>query len=577
VVEHLPDFRAQRKRVMELAGIYKANGKGQGLGKIVATYDYTDEAGTLLFQVVRFFPKTFRQRRPDGNGGWIWNLKDTRLVLYRLPDVLTAHHILIVEGEKDVETAYTLGLPPDWTVTCNPMGAGKWRTEFSNLLEGKQVLILPDADEPGRKHGQHVAQALMGRAKRVALLSLPEGVKDLSGWAEGKSGTDLTALLTGNSIHAYRPHPPHESNFHPVSADQLLSEPPEEIDWVLEDYLPVGGLGLLAGKPKEGKTTIGYELAVKVALGLPFLGRQTRKGAVLILALEEHAREVRMRLRNLGASELPNVFLHIGPLEPTATTLNSISAFAQEHCVCLILIDTLSTFWKIDNENDAAEMTRVIKPLLALPRNSGACVLLIHHARKSEGSYGDEIRGSGALFAAVDVALILKRHEVQNQRLLQAQSRYPETPSELVLELRETGYVALGDPASTGKHAKLAKLAGILSDSLEAADTIAKRAGLSQREGHRLLGILVKGGKAFREGKGVKNDPYRFRRNSIHAGGQPIGQESNSLKPDSIHAAPPSPCTNGIVPNVPEETGMTKIPTPQTLYPDDGEVITDET
>ncbi len=93
------------------------------------------------------------------------------------------------------------------------------------------------------------------------------------------------------------------------------------------------------------------------------------------------------------------------------------------------------------DENDAAEVTQAMKPLLALARDTGACVLLIHHARKSEGSYGDEIRGSGALFAAVDIAMILKRHEVQTQRVLHAISRYPETPAEIVLELRETGYV----------------------------------------------------------------------------------------------------------------------------------------
>jgi len=350
-------------------------------------------------------------------------------------------------------------------------------------------------------------------------------------------------VMTDNSIPAHKSNPSHESNFHPVSADQLLSEPPEEIDWVLEDYFPVGGLGLLAAKPKEGKTTIGYELAVKVALGLPFLGRQTRQGAVLILALEEHGREVRMRLRNLGAGELDGLFVHVGPLEPTATILDSVRTFAQEHGVRLILIDTLSAFWKIENENDAAEMTKAVKPLQTLARESGACVLLIHHARKSEGKHGDEIRGSGALFAAVDVALILKRHEVKTQRLLQAQSRYPETPSELVVELRESGYVALGDPASVGKATRLSKLTATLSEQWEQAEMIVKRAGLSTREGYRLLNILVEKGKVLRDGKGRKGSPYLFKRNSTHAGGHSLGQESNCTKPDSFHATPPSPCT----------------------------------
>jgi RecA-family ATPase len=93
----------------------------------------------------------------------------------------------------------------------------------------------------------------------------------------------------------------------------------------------------------------------------------------------------------------------------TPTVLASILSFLKEHDVKLVLADTLAAFWRIENENDAAEMTKVVKPLLQLARESGACVLLNYHARKSEGSYGDEIRGSGALFALVDVAILMKR------------------------------------------------------------------------------------------------------------------------------------------------------------------------
>jgi hypothetical protein len=50
---------------------------------IEAIYDYTDEKGALLSQVVRYFGKKFMQRQPNGHGGWIWNLDNVRRVLYR--------------------------------------------------------------------------------------------------------------------------------------------------------------------------------------------------------------------------------------------------------------------------------------------------------------------------------------------------------------------------------------------------------------------------------------------------------------------------------------------------------------
>jgi hypothetical protein len=79
--------------------------------KIVATYDYTDENGVLLYQSVRYEPKNFIQRRPDGKGDYIWNLQNTRLVLYRLPEVLAAEFVFIVEGEKTLKQSANKAIP----------------------------------------------------------------------------------------------------------------------------------------------------------------------------------------------------------------------------------------------------------------------------------------------------------------------------------------------------------------------------------------------------------------------------------------------------------------------------------
>jgi 5S rRNA maturation endonuclease (ribonuclease M5) len=143
--------------------------------EIVATYDYTDEHGTLLYQVVRFSPKGFRQRRPDGHGGWVWSLKGTRRVLFHLPQVLAAiaegREVWVAEGEKDVLALEKAGVV---ATTC-PMGAGKWRREYSETLAGARVMVVADADTAGHDHARHVARDLERHRATVAVVQPASG------------------------------------------------------------------------------------------------------------------------------------------------------------------------------------------------------------------------------------------------------------------------------------------------------------------------------------------------------------------------------------------------------------------
>ncbi len=154
--------------------------------RIADTYDYKDRGGKLLFQVVRYEPKDFRQRRPDGGVGWIYDLKDVDRVLYRLPELVTSGEraVFIVEGEKDADRLADLGL----VATCNPMGAGngKWHGSYTDQLAGRHVVILPDNDAPGCKHAQTVARSLMGVAASVRILEFPElpDKGDVSDWLD---------------------------------------------------------------------------------------------------------------------------------------------------------------------------------------------------------------------------------------------------------------------------------------------------------------------------------------------------------------------------------------------------------
>lgn len=183
-------------RDLFLDGGRAAKGSSKVARRIVARYDYVDEIGAMLSQVLRFDPKGFSQRRPDGHGGWIGNLDGTRRVLYRLPEVVKAAQVLVLEGEKDVETARSLG----YVATCNPGGAGKWQQEYTGALLGKEIIVIPDADEPGRKHAQQVLASLVGKVDSLKLVELP-GAKDLSEWHErGGLANQLMELIANSPI-----------------------------------------------------------------------------------------------------------------------------------------------------------------------------------------------------------------------------------------------------------------------------------------------------------------------------------------------------------------------------------------
>ncbi|MDP3939579.1 MAG: AAA family ATPase, partial [Deltaproteobacteria bacterium] len=175
----------------------KADGQGRdGAGRILATYDYTDGAGALLSQVVRFAPKDFRQRRPDERGGWIWSLEGVPRVLYRLPGLVEQGRVFWTEGEKDSDRLAGLGI----TATTSPGGAQAFRDEYAEQLArlgAQEVVILPDNDAPGRQYATAVARACRRHALQARVLALP-GLPpkgDVSDWLDaGHTREELEAL-----------------------------------------------------------------------------------------------------------------------------------------------------------------------------------------------------------------------------------------------------------------------------------------------------------------------------------------------------------------------------------------------
>jgi len=190
---------------LEWKDIYLDDGPGQHQKssrkkkrKIVNTYDYKDQEGKLLYQVVRFEPKSFMQRRPAGSDNWDWGLGDVERILYNLPAVLeTAQNnelVFLVEGEKDADNLIDMGL----TATCNAMGAGNWKGSYTKSLTGANVVIIPDHDGPGIEHANKVSVTLNKHDIEANILELPDlkEKEDVTDWLnKGNSKDDLLQLV----------------------------------------------------------------------------------------------------------------------------------------------------------------------------------------------------------------------------------------------------------------------------------------------------------------------------------------------------------------------------------------------
>jgi putative DNA primase/helicase len=315
--------------------------------RLVKTYDYTDADGALLFQVCRFVTsdgnKTFRQRRPDGKGDWIWGLGEMEPVLYQLPAVRAAvesgRRLFIVEGEKDADAL----TEQRYVATTAPMGAGKWREAFSAELRGAEVVILPDNDAPGRSHAEQVAASLTAAGATVRVVPLPNlpPKGDISDWLDAGHNLDALEALIGETPR-WGADPDAKDCWR---LDELL-----ENDAVMRPPMPIvprlvwaARSTLLAAGEKSGKSTLTGYLAAQVSRGRTFLGEPCESGVVLIVGLEEYIGDCARRLRDFDADPVRVHVMHKLPSDPDARP-SAIMARIQELRPVLVIVDSLIAY-----------------------------------------------------------------------------------------------------------------------------------------------------------------------------------------------------------------------------------------
>jgi hypothetical protein len=415
-------------------GPLKGNGSDRGAENIV-TYDYLDENGELLFQKVRGARKKFWQRKPNGAGGWVDKLGDTRKVIYRLPEVNEAigagYTIICVEGEKDADNLWKIGIP----ATCNPDGASepgkaaKWRPEYSEMLRGADVVVIGDNDEAGRAHVEATARTCAGVAANIRILDLakrwpdcPKG-GDISDWLKaGHSREELDALIEQAPAFSTA-----------ASTDDFLAfwhgdvVPADSRPWTVYGTIPETGCGLLSGQWGTYKTFTAIDLACAVMSGTPILESAIdRPGGALLYAAEGQS-EVPIRLQVSLENRCPHMaapgkapFAWLTPekfplklLDPESikafiTRAQQIGAEMRRRFgvpLVLIEIDTIVTtagFKKSGDEDDAVIGAQVIEALKEISTKTGAFALGVDHFGKTVET---GTRGTSAKEANVDVVL----------------------------------------------------------------------------------------------------------------------------------------------------------------------------
>jgi hypothetical protein len=517
-------------------GLWLASRMAAGESVYRTRYELRDPDGGLLAVHMREDQPGGRKRfwweRPDGTRG-LDGMRPTDLLfgLEHLP-----HHpgelAIVCEGERAASALLQSGLLAVGTV-C---GAAATPSEdvLRHLLD-RPVVLWPDADEPGRRHMLRVAEALHRLGHRdVRMVEPPPGVR--AGWDAADAlveGMDVRALVA--AARPVRPlgHAPALL----TAAEILQAADSPEPDWLVEGLIPAGGVTLLVGRPKSGKSTFARALAVAVAQGRPFLGRETRRGPVLLLSLEDRQRDAARHLRALGLRAEDPLLLAAGQRD-----IQPLRCWIQAYRPVLVVIDTVGRVLHLRDSSEYAEVTEALDGLLRLARESGAAFLLVHHSPKASDGRDpiDAPLGSTAFAGTADVVLHLKRGR-DGVRTLASVQRVGQDMEESVVTIGPDGWPAL---VGTRREVQTQAMSDEILKYLASHGESTRDEILSGVQGEaavkiRALDHLVREGRVVRSGTGRRGDPFRFR--LAPRGVDPRGDPLPSGSPDSVFPFADSP------------------------------------
>jgi hypothetical protein len=413
-------------------------------GRVTRIYDYTDSTGALVFQVLRYEPKSFSQRRPDPDhpGGWINNLQGIDRVPYRLPDVLQFPDatLFVCEGEKDTDNCAALGLcattaaGSKWTASCIRALTGR-DTPFAygdDRSSARDIVILQHNDEAGNKKAMATAQALYGYARSVRIVLLPglrAGGGDLTDWLEDTAASPRRdcELLVKLCLQAppWAPDDPATENVtdaaddggdgdgepHPtrVRASTWHWIDPEKIprrQWLYGTSVIRKFVSATIAPGGAGKSSLVIVEVLEMAAGKPLLLDVARAPLrVWYWNLEDPKDEIERRIAaacgfyHLTASDLVGrLFVDSGRDRPCVIAryngrrqvvvdedlFAGLAAEIKRRKIDVLVIDPLKRAHQVD-ENDNTAVDMVVKAFAGIADEANCAVMLLHHTRKAGG------------------------------------------------------------------------------------------------------------------------------------------------------------------------------------------------
>jgi putative DNA primase/helicase len=372
--------------------------------KKVAIYEYRDEAGQVLFEKLRYEPKSFRLRHKL-DGRMVYNLDGVRRVPFRLPKVAAASTVVLCEGEKDCLNVSELG----FCATTAPFGAANWPDELSACFKDKVVYVCYDV---GQEAGAlRAAASLHGQAKEVRVCRLPltENEADVTDYLNtippdspdrsAKQIKLVQELLRDAELYEYRDEDlkpaKTKARIKPAELPLSLSLTGVEaraVNWLWPNFIPLARATIVSGDPNVGKTWLVLDIAARLSRGLawPDGTPGPEPANIIYLTVEDNPHDtIRPRIDSLGGD--PARIFVLNPAYEDFISFaehEGLKALEQEILrigdVRLVVLDPVLDFSGKVNPNAAEQVRAFLSPLVHLAEKLNLALVLVAHLNKAQ-------------------------------------------------------------------------------------------------------------------------------------------------------------------------------------------------